>query len=98
MTWTNPPPKLPSTDRQPNRRVFLWIFLTVQVLFLLILAFGARTGARAPTDCGTLNMQDCNDAQNIATTLGVGFLVVIWGTVDIILGITYGIYRLASRR
>ena len=37
------------------------------------------------------------DAGNVGNGLGAAVIVVFWVVVDIILGITYGVYRLAMR-
>jgi hypothetical protein len=81
-----------------RRRVFLWFFLALQVLFLIWIIAGANSGNGAPTDCGTLDAVTCNDAQTAGTAIGVGLLIALWVAVDFIAGITYGIYRLATRR
>ena len=38
-----------------------------------------------------------NDAGNAGKAIGVGLVIVFWMVVDVILGITYGVYRLATR-
>ncbi|MDL4816186.1 hypothetical protein [Actinomadura opuntiae] len=70
---------------------FLVFFLAVQVAFILWLASGATT------------YQSCSDqdvncqAGQVGTTIGLGLMIGLWVAVDLILGITYGIYRLATR-
>ncbi|GAA2332636.1 hypothetical protein OKJ48_30095 [Streptomyces kunmingensis] len=73
----------------------MWFFLAVQAVFLLWIVLGARSGG--PSDCGTLDAQTCNDAANAGTAVGVGLIIVLWTVVDIILGITYAVVRLARR-
>lgn len=87
------------TGAEPKRkkRVFLWVFMVVQVLFLIWVIGGASTGSGQPTDCGVLDAETCNDASDIGTGIGVAFVIAFWAIVDIILGITYGIYRLTKR-
>ncbi|MEV8318586.1 hypothetical protein AB0Q95_30975 [Streptomyces sp. NPDC059900] len=75
----------------------MWAFLALQVIFLLWAVLGARTGAGTPDDCGPLDAQTCNDAANTGTAIGVGLVIVLWAAVDIILGITYAVVRLARR-
>ncbi|MFD5007191.1 hypothetical protein ACFWMV_30355 [Streptomyces mutabilis] len=40
----------------------------------------------------------CEDAGDVGTTLGVGLIIALWAAVDIILGFTYVVFRLARRR
>lgn len=75
----------------------MWFFLAVQVVFLLWIIFGARTGAGTPDDCGTLDARTCNDVDNAGTAIGVGLIILIWVVVDFILGVTYAVVRLARR-
>ncbi|GGQ56352.1 hypothetical protein Saso_70170 [Streptomyces asoensis] len=43
-------------------------------------------------------MKLCEDASEVGTTIGVGLIIGLWAAVDIILGFTYVVYRLANRR
>lgn len=95
MTWTNPPPAVPPADGKPKHRIFLWIFLAVQILFLLWIIVGA---ARGGSDCESLKADLCNDAQNVGKAIGVGLIIFLWAAVDVILGFSYLVYRLASRK
>ncbi|MER5307563.1 hypothetical protein ABT034_07215 [Streptomyces sp. NPDC002773] len=93
------PPASPATGTPPRKkaRVFLWVFLAIQVLFLLWAILGASSGAGTPDDCGTLDQKTCNDAESAGTAIGVGLLILLWAAVDVILGVSYAIYRLAKR-
>ncbi|MFF3493113.1 hypothetical protein ACFYWS_17340 [Streptomyces sp. NPDC002795] len=75
----------------------MWFFLAVQAIFLLWIILGARSGAGVPDDCGSLDAQTCNDAESAGTAIGVGLVILLWAVVDIILGITYAVIRLARR-
>lgn len=92
----------PSAAAQPppkkKRRVFVWVFLAIQVLFLIWVIAGASSGSGQPDDCGSLSAQTCNDASDTGTAIGVFLIIVFWAFVDIILGVTYGVWRLARRR
>lgn len=85
------------TSKRRPRRVFLWIFLAVQLLFLIWVIMGASSGAGTPEDCGNLSLQDCNDAESVGTAIGVGLIIALWAAADVILGITYLIYRVSRR-
>lgn len=80
-----------------KRRIFLWFFLAVQVLFLIWVIGGASSG-NDMSHCGGLSTQTCNDAQNVGKGIGVMLIVLFWFFADAFLGIVYGVYRLASRR
>ncbi|MCQ6555441.1 hypothetical protein NPS70_19890 [Streptomyces sp. C10-9-1] len=92
--WRPTPPQRPPRKKP---RVFLWVFLGVQLLFLIWLITGIASGSGTPEDCGTLDAQTCNEAENVGTAIGVGLILVLWAVVDVILGITYAVYRFSRR-
>lgn len=104
--------------RRKKRRVFMWIFLAIQALFVLWLVVGlatTHTGAtsqqiaqacyhhnwyplfKSQADCVTHYGGALQTAGNIGKGLGAAVIVLLWAVVDIILGISYGVYRLATR-
>lgn len=86
----------PETKRK-HRHIFRWVFLAMQVVFLLWVILGAHAGQS--TNCGTgMNASDCQSAKDAGTTIGVGIVVALWVAADVIVGGTYLIYRLASRK
>lgn len=90
------------TQIQPRkkRRVFLWFFLAVQVLFLVWAIAGGHSAATSPVDCSSVTVEQCQtlkDAQDVGAGIGVGIIVLFWFLVDIFLGVVYGVYRLAKR-
>jgi hypothetical protein len=96
--WNERQPYPSDTKKKPRRIRFLWVFLFIQAVFLLWVILGARSGAGSPDDCGTLSAKDCDDAENLGTAIGVGLVIALWAATDIILGITYAIYKVAKRR
>ncbi|MFD3939116.1 hypothetical protein ACFWSF_09270 [Streptomyces sp. NPDC058611] len=40
----------------------------------------------------------CQDAGDVGTAIGVGLIIALWAAVDVILGITYAVYRLSRRQ
>lgn len=108
--WSAPPqgspPRSPyqgeKTPRpKKRRRVFLWLFLAVQILFLIWVIMGAASGSGTPEECRDLTgdaLKLCEDAGDAGTTIGVGLVIGLWAAVDVILGFTYVVYRLAGRR
>ncbi|WP_149548091.1 hypothetical protein [Streptomyces marokkonensis] len=108
--WSAPPQGPPPNGHQQDgttpkpkkrRRVFLWFFLAVQILFLIWVIAGAASGSGTPDECRSLTgdgLKLCEDANDVGTTIGVGLVIGLWAAVDVILGFTYLIYRLASHR
>lgn len=78
-----------------KRRLFRWVFLAVQVAFLVWVVAGASTGH--PANCGTLDQQTCSQAYDAGKGIGVAVLIALWVAVDVILGITYLIVRVTRR-
>ncbi|MFG3137716.1 hypothetical protein ACGFZA_16075 [Streptomyces sp. NPDC048211] len=85
----------PAQTPKKRKRVFMWTFIAVQVVFLLWVILGANSGGA--TDCGSLSTADCKDASDAGTAIGVGLIIGLWAFVDVILGITYAVVRLARR-
>ncbi|GAB7103250.1 hypothetical protein JCM4814A_15640 [Streptomyces phaeofaciens JCM 4814] len=84
-----------------RRRVFLWLFLAVQILFLIWVIAGIASGSDDGGSCEGLtgdSLELCRDAGDLGTTIGVGLIVGFWVAADFILGLTYVIYRLATRQ
>lgn len=99
---THPPVWNASASPAPRkrRRIFLWFFLAVQVLFIAWLISGVNA-ASGSEDCTGLTgdaLQLCRDANDAGTAIGAGLIVGLWMATDVILGITYAIYRITRRR
>lgn len=97
-----PPGPLPygQVVPQPPRkrhRVFPWFFLAVQILFLVWIIVGLATVTHNPDCGGTLDKDTCQSATDAGATVGAGLIIALWAAVDIILGISYLIIRLARR-
>ncbi|MCH6161572.1 hypothetical protein [Streptomyces marispadix] len=82
--------------KRKKRRVFLWTFLVVQLIFLIWLIVGLVSTAGAP-DCTGLTQEDCEAATGLGATIGAGVIVAFWVAVDFILGISYLIYRAVKK-
>ncbi|GAA3043716.1 hypothetical protein GCM10017562_75560 [Streptomyces roseofulvus] len=95
--WGTPAPPAAGQPRRRRPRIFLWVFLAIQVIFLIWIITGAASGSGTPEDCGTLDRQTCNDAESVGTAIGVGMIIFLWAAVDVVLGVTYAIYRFARR-
>ena len=93
MTRTASPPRR-------RRRVFLWVFLAVQAIFLVWVIGGSVSGHSAAVHCHDrfLTHAQCASAANTGTAIGVVLVIVFWMVVDVILGVSYGVYKLSQRR
>ena len=114
--YQQPPP-----TRQPRkkRRIFLWVFLAIQAIFILWLITGLASKGSGPsiasqtasacanggwqalfkshTDCMKHYAVALHDAGNAGKGLGAAIIILFWMVVDVILGISYGVYKLAHR-
>jgi hypothetical protein len=102
--WRNlshgyPPDGLPIPPPKPKKkhRVFLWVFLAIQILFIVWIIAGASSAGGTPSDCGTLDAETCNDAEAVGASVGVALIVIVWMVVDFLMAVIYGVYRLARR-
>jgi hypothetical protein len=90
-----------SAQTQPpapkKKRVFMWFFLAIQVLFILWIITGLQSAGSTPSDCGSLSQEACNTAQNVGTGIGAFLVIVLWCITDFLLAVVYGVYRLAKR-
>ena len=93
-----------------RRRVFLWVFLAIQVLFVIWviagLAGGSGIHSEAVAYCHAHPDQylpfsqcvsDYGGGAKAGTAIGAGLIIVLWAVADIILGVSYGVWRLARR-
>lgn len=92
------PDSIQAVPVKKKRRIFLWVFLAVQVLFIIWIIAGASSGSGQPTDCGSLSARACNNASDAGTAIGVVLIILVWCVVDFLMAVIYGVYRLASRR
>ena len=113
MTTTSTTPSAaPQTAPRRKRRVFLWIFLAIQALFVVWLIVGIagnahsinpETVAQCHHQAASMGMTQAQcvswlgGAAKTGTAIGAALIVVVWVVVDFLTGVTYGIYRLARR-
>lgn len=81
----------------PGWRIFTYVILAINLIFLIWVIAGANSGNGQPTDCNGLDAQTCNDAQNAGTAIGVGLIIVLWAIVDLILGVLWLITNRKTR-
>jgi hypothetical protein len=78
----------PTTERK-RRRVFMWSFILVQLLFVAWLIAGIATTAHGASTCTdpALTHAECASAAEVGGTIGVGLVIGLWVALDVILGI-----------
>lgn len=84
-----------------KKRVFMWAFIAVQVLFILWLVGGVG-GADSAAQCAGKTSEyftqaDCEAASQVGTGIGAAIVLLLWAVVDFIMAVTYLIVRLARR-
>lgn len=89
-------PPDPALQPKKRKRVFMWFFIAVQLLFVLWLVTGIA-GSGDHGQCGSLTAQECSDAASVGTGIGIMLIVGLWAVVDFILGITFLIVKMARR-
>lgn len=115
---TGTPGTLKEDSPRKRRRVFLWVFLAIQVIFVAWLIIGLVTIHTGPShadlvsvcyhhawwplfksqaDCVTHYGGALNSAGQAGKAIGAGLVVGLWVAVDVIMGISYGVWRLSRR-
>lgn len=88
----------PDEKPKKKRKIFVWFFLAVQLLFIIWVIAGAMTANGSQGDCGgNLAADTCNSAHDAGTAIGVILVIVFWCIVDFLLAVGYAVYRLAKR-
>jgi hypothetical protein len=76
-----------------KRHVFRWVFLAIQVLFLVWIIAGASGNSdNCAGEVGDA-LDACQAGTAVGTGIGIALIIGLWVAVDIILGITYLIVR-----
>ncbi len=108
--WQPPQPRPAQSGPPRRRRVFPWVFLAIQALFVIWVIAGVAGGGSihsgAVAYCHAHPSQylpfsqcvsDYGGGEKIGAAAGIGLIVAFWAAADIILGISYGVWRLARR-
>lgn len=80
----------------PDWRVFTYIILGINVLFVLWLVTGINSVAHGT--CSGLDAQMCSGAKAVGGTIGAGIIVVLWFLVDVILGVLFLVTNRGRKR
>lgn len=80
---------------QPKKkvRVFTWVILAINILFLIWIIAGIASSSGHATNCGTLDQSTCDSARDAGAAIGVGVIVFFWAAVDVILGVIWLVTR-----
>lgn len=84
----------PTASPKKKRHIFRWFFLAVQLLFLAWIIFGVGGAAAENCDGETgAALEACQAGTAVGASIGAGLIIGLWVAVDIILGLTYLIFR-----
>ena len=83
----------PAARPRKRRRIFLWFSWPCRSSS----SFGSSPGAAADHSVTHCVGQYCKGASEAGSAIGIGLIIVFWMVVDVILGVSYGVYRLATR-
>ena len=82
-----PPPPPP----KKKVRVFTWVILGINVLFLIWLIAGINSVSSS--SCDDLDQQTCDAAKTVGGGIGALLIIFLWVAVDVILGIIWLVTR-----
>jgi hypothetical protein len=82
-----------ATPRKKKRHVFRWVFLAIQVLFLIWIIGGASSAAGNCAGETGQALEACEAGTAVGAGIGVILIVFLWMAVDVILGVGYLIFR-----
>jgi hypothetical protein len=88
-------PQQPPQAQKPRkkRRVFMWVILAINALFLWWIIAGVSSNADNCAGEVGQALEDCQAATGIGTGIGVIFIIFLWAMVDVILGVLYIVTR-----
>lgn len=76
----------------------MWLFLLVQVIFIIWIITGIATSSSPDCSNSGLDVQSCKDAAATGTAIGVGLIIGFWAVVDVILGMIWLVVHFARKR
>lgn len=94
MTSPQPPvyAQQPPTPKKRKTRVFTWIILAVNVIFLIWIIAGVSSVSGGKCDA-TMSVDACNSAKAIGGGIGALLVIFLWVAADVILGILWLVTR-----
>jgi hypothetical protein len=78
--------------RKRKIRVFTWIILAINVLFLIWIIAGVSSVSSSACD-PSLSQETCTATKEIGGGIGVLLIIFLWVAVDVILGIIWLVTR-----
>ena|SRR5664279_3861147 len=81
----------PAPVKKKKVRVFTWIILAINLLFLIWLIAGITSVSTAK--CDGLTQQNCDAAKAIGGGIGSLLVIFLWVAADVILGIIWLVTR-----
>ena len=87
------PPAPQAQQPRKKRRVFMWVILAINALFLWWIIAGV--GGTADNCAGEVGdaLESCQTGTAIGTGIGIIFIIFLWAMVDVILGVIYIVTR-----
>ncbi len=93
------PQQLPAYGQQPpmvqkkrKTRVFTWIILAINAIFLIWIIAGVSSVSSGKCDA-TMTVAACNSAKAIGGGIGALLIIFLWVAADVILGILWLVTR-----
>lgn len=89
------PQYAPPQPAARRHRVFPWIFLAIQALFIIWIISAIVSVHGTTVDCNEqyVTQSECTNAANAGAAIGVGIIIFLWALVDVILGVGYLVMR-----
>lgn len=72
----------------PDWRIFTYVILVVNLIFLIWIITGASSGDDKK-NCSGLTAQQCHDANTVGKGIGVALIIILWVIIDVILAILW---------
>ena len=101
------PREVSVVPKKKKKAIFLWVFLAVQVIFIIWIAVGVGSGTDEAVNetCAGLSgteLSDCESAAGAGAAVGQGIgiaaLVMLWCVVDFLLVVPWVVYRITRRQ
>jgi hypothetical protein len=90
----------PVQPARPKRKVFRWFFLAIQVLFIVWIIGGLASTSSSHQNkaCNADQYVDaCKAGYSVGRGLGIAMVIGLWVAVDVIVGVTYAVWRHFSK-
>lgn len=82
----------------PKWRIFTWVILVINILFLVWVIAG---GSSTANNCNGLTGQEldvCQAGTAVGASIGIGIIIFLWALVDVILGVLWLVTRPRDKR